>query len=171
MQAVRVWIPGGDAGTYATLDHMVRLAREARGLPIVRDTALTLTTHAADPLQQIAAIRDWLALTVEFTRDPTGVELLHSPRYLLSVLRQAGAPLRIDCDDVAVLGAALGGNLGLRARYVTVGFFSPNAPFRHVWTDLAPPHGTPWVELDITRDAQPLPVLAAVRRRKIIGVF
>jgi hypothetical protein len=171
MQVVRRWIPGGDLGTFSTLEAMAELARTARGVPIVRDTALDITRGVTDPVAQAWAIRSWLVGTVQFTRDPTGVELLHSPRYMLSVLRQAGGPIRVDCDDVAVLGAALAGNIGLRARYVAVGFFSPQAPFRHVWTELAPPPGTPWVELDITREAQPLPVLDAIRRTKIVSVF
>jgi hypothetical protein len=80
--------------------------------------------------------------------DPSGVELLHDPVLLLEDIRERGQA-RGDCDDVAVLGAALGGAMGLSARFVVVGFRGPNEPFEHVWTELY--DGTTWRELDVTR--------------------
>jgi transglutaminase-like putative cysteine protease len=177
MQVSRVWIPTGDFGTLATLGHMRRLAREAVANPLVRATAVAATdgTGGKDAFAQAMAIRNWLVRNTAFLRDPNGTELLHSPRYMLAALRTLGPPLRIDCDDVAVLGAALGGAVGLRARFVVAAFFSPSAPFRHVWTELSAPWGTVvgtrWVELDTTRSGQSLPSFNAISRIKTVEVF
>jgi hypothetical protein len=178
MHVTRLWIPNGDFGTLATVGWMRRLARSGSTDPLVRYTASAIVREVPgkDAMGQARAIRSWLSEWTQFLRDPNGTELLHSPRHLLSVLRQTRLPLRIDCDDVAVLGAALGGAVGLRARFVIVGFLSPDAPFRHVWADLAPPLGTTvgtpvWVDLDVTRSAQALPSFNAISRTRAIEVF
>lgn len=177
MHVSRFWIPTGDFGTLAILSHMRRLAREAIADPLVRNTASAIVKHVSgkDAIAQAHVLRGWLTRSTQFLRDPNGTELLHSPRYLLVALRQTRQPVRVDCDDVAVLGAALGGAIGLRARYVVVGFHSPDAPFRHVWAELAPPMGTTvgarWIELDTTRTAQTLPGFRAISRTKHVEVF
>jgi hypothetical protein len=178
MHVTRIWIPNGDFGTLATVGWMRRLARDGATVPAVRYTASAIVREVPgkDAIGQIRALRSWLSEWTQFLRDPNGAELLHSPRHLLFVLRRTRLPLRIDCDDVAVLGAALGGAVGLRARFIVAGFFSPDAPFRHVWAELAPPFGAAvgaplWVDLDTTRGAQGLPGLNAISRTRAFEVF
>jgi hypothetical protein len=172
MRAFHIWIPGGDAGTASVISWMKKLAVEGKRAPSVRQAALNITAGipGRDGLRQIHAIRNWLASTIAFTRDPEGQELLYTPQRALHILTTRGPPLRLDCDDVAMLAAALGGSVGLRSRFQVVGFLSPNAPYRHVWADLQSPTGGPWVQMDVTRTHQPLPMDAAITRRKIVRV-
>lgn len=126
--------------------------------PIVRLTASQIVGggNGMDGTEQALSIRDFLENHVEFLRDPDGVEMLHGPVWQLQQIQQNGV-VRVDCDDVAMLSAALGKAVGLRARFVVVGFDNPKAPYRHVWTELAPRNLPVWVDMDITRPAQGLP--------------
>jgi len=143
-------IPEGDEGTFTVVDRMAELVRSRVAHPVVRAAAVDLANKV--PAQhlsgQIAAVRKFLERRVPFLSDPSGVELLHDPVLLLEDIRERGQA-RGDCDDVAVLGAALGGAMGLSARFIVVGFRGPNEPFEHVWTELH--DGTAWRELDVTR--------------------
>ena len=171
MRIFEFFVPTGDAGTRATVRHMKRLVREGKVSPSVRGLALSITRGIAgrNGIAQAVAIRNWLAINIDFTRDPSGAELLYTPQRLVRILTERGPPLRIDCDDIAVLAAALGASVGLRARFQLVGF-SPNAPFRHVWTDLASPSGDRrWVQQDVSRSSQPLP-MGRIKRRWTVKV-
>lgn len=148
-----------------TLAHMRRLVLREMVHPAVRALASRLAGSAGtvDPLEQARAIRSFVADRTVFVRDPHGVELLHAPSVMVKrILTEGYAP--IDCDDVAILAAALGKAVGLRARFVVVGFGSPHAPFRHVWAELSPPRSPRWMEMDVTRPAQPLPFQMISRR-------
>lgn len=157
----RSFIPDGDAGTIATVRRMARLVITGATDPLVRDTASTVVAGVSgrEPVQQAQAIRRWLASHFQFLRDPHGAELLHSPRLLLTWVGQRGK-VQADCDDAAILGAALARAIGLKVRFVVVGFLAPSAPFRHVWAEASAssgPHAGEWVEFDVTRQAQAIP--------------
>lgn len=85
------------------------------------------------------------------------VELLNTPHELARQILDFGEA-RGDCDDAAILAAAVGQLAGLPARFHVVGFDGLDGPFRHVWTDLLTPLG--WLDMDVTRPAQgPLPAI------------
>lgn len=132
--------------------------------PLVRLTASEIVggISGQDGLEQAHAIREYLENHTEFLRDPDGVEMLHGPVWQLQQIRQNGV-VRVDCDDVAMLSAALGKAVGLRARFVVVGFGNPKAPYRHVWAELSPRNPPAWIDMDITRPAQGLPFNAIAR--------
>jgi len=142
-------IPHSHAGIEATVKHMRRLSREAATRADVQLTAANIVGGASGA-QAAYRIRDFLAGSVVFEFDPLGVELIRTPSYMLDAMHQEGIA-RGDCDDVAVLGAALGMAAGLEARYVLVGL-TPTEPFEHVYAELVTPDGP--VELDTTRPAQ-----------------
>ena len=104
-------------------------------------------------------IRAFLAAHVRFQLDPLGVELIRTPSYLLRQIEDTGRA-EGDCDDVAVLGAALGMAAGIPARYVLVGL-TPGDPFEHVYAELLTAWGP--VDLDTTRPAQMPPGVEVVR--------
>lgn len=143
---------------------MRRLAINAAVQPAVREVGarIVLGVPGMDGTLQAKVIREWIADHVEFLRDPYGVEALHEPVVMLRAILTRGV-VQVDCDDVAILAAALGRTIGLRARFVTVGFNSPTAPFRHVWTELADPRAQVWVDVDVTRPAQGLSALPISR--------
>lgn len=161
-------ISRGDEGTRQTLQKMKRLVNGSLVLPIVRGTAVNVMRPVVprDRAGQVAAVRGFLTERVQFLRDPVGVELLHSPDWLLREI-QARYYVTGDCDDVAILGAALGKAAGLKARFVAVAFYDPVAPYAHVWTDLF--DGDQWRDLDVTRKNQDL-ASKGISRRLIFPV-
>lgn len=153
-------IPNGDAGTIATLKAMARLVREDVIHPLVRELAASIIQPYAkqDTLAWCEAIRAWCASAVQFTRDPSDRELLHSPEAMIRQWRESHRILG-DCDDAAILAAALGVAVGCRARFVAVAFLDKQNPYGHVWAEIAPPTGTGdgWIECDVTRSFQNVP--------------
>lgn len=155
MHGAFVSVPTGDAGTAATLNVMRRLAIEGSAHPAVREraTGIVLGVGGNQRSLQARLIRQWVEDHTVFLRDPTHVEALHTAEAMLRQIDSRGVA-QVDCDDVAVLTAALGGAIGLKARFVVVGFQSPNAPFAHVWTELRGSQS--WVPVDPTRPVQGL---------------
>jgi len=136
---------------------MRQIVNAARVAPLVRQTAASIVRglSGVDGVRQARTIREWITEHVTFLRDPHGAEALHAPVLLLRAILTQGS-VAVDCDDVAMLSAALGKSIGLRARFVVVGFRSPQSPFRHVWADLSDPRFPVWVDMDVTRPLQGL---------------
>lgn len=151
VEALGGTIADGDEGTFQTVDRMRALVNDRCAHPVIRGLAVSIVGLGTDPARQIAAIRSWLRVHVRFLPDPDTTELLHDP-VLLAQMIDAQSVIGADCDDVAMLGAALGKAVGLAARFVVVGFFDVNAPLTHIWAELF--DGSRWVELDTTRTAQ-----------------
>ncbi|MGE0347385.1 MAG: transglutaminase family protein [Gemmatimonadales bacterium] len=144
------WIPTGSLGIELTIFRMRRLVRGALGSPLLAETAAGIVAGSGSSVEAAERIRAFLELVVEFTPDPDGSELLKSPRYMLREIQELGR-VRGDCDDVAILGAALGRAVGLPARFVLLAFVH-GAPFEHVYTELLTADG--WLELDTTKPHQ-----------------
>jgi hypothetical protein len=165
------WIPHGDAGTMATLHHMARLIRDASTEWIVRDTAqrIVSSVHPDDGPGRCEAIRAWCAGHVRFVADPAS-ETIHTPALQLAVIGRDGV-IGVDCDDVAVLAGGLGAAVGCGVRLTAVSFLDFSDSFSHVWASLLPPLGTgpDWIECDVTRPFQDVP-LDALSRVVIIPV-
>jgi hypothetical protein len=175
VQVIRHNLPGGHAGTVRTVRRMRGLAFKGQVDPDVRRLALRITDGIGgqDALAMIGVIRGWMSSHIMFTRDPRKHELLIAPRILVRSLRNPAnhGIIRVDCDDVATLGAALGGAVGLDARFVVVAYLSRNqgAP-KHVWAELSPPMVEQWMEVDTTRDFQGLPPQSAIRSKWTLNV-
>lgn len=141
----------GQAAGLDAVHRMKQLVRAEYLLPLVRETAAAIVRGTGtDSELQAARIRAWLSQHIGFLRDPLDAEGLHSPVALLTLLG-ANRFLEVDCDDVAILGAALGMAVGLRARFVLLG---REGGYEHVWTELSDPNRDEWRELDITRPYQ-----------------
>lgn len=149
-------LPPSDLGTHFTLASMRAMVHREYLSPLVRLTATDIVAGLGghDGVEQAHEIRSWLDTHTEFLRDPDGVEMLHGPVWQIQQIRSRGV-VQVDCDDVAMLAAALGKSVGLRARFVVVAF--DNGAYRHVWTELSPRSMVAWVDMDTTRPAQGLP--------------
>lgn len=158
-------LPRSDWGTYLTLTLMGARVRADMVSAEVRrlGTAIAADAGTTDGTELAVAVRGFLERRIYFLRDPDGAEMLHSPRWQATRLL-TGRDLYLDCDDVAMLAACLGKAIGLKARFIVAAFSSPNAPYRHVWTQLRSPSGGPWIECDITRPAQGLDGVTITRR-------
>lgn len=149
-------LPRGDAGARATLEVMRKIVNDSLASPTVRETAVGLVRDTAqrDRLAQARAIRRFLQDRMRFLSDPLGVELLHTPEYLLKEIGRRGI-IQADCDDAAILGAALAKNIGIPAYFRALAFWdAKRTPYQHVYTLLQTPQGV--LDLDTTRPA-PMP--------------
>lgn len=146
------WLPGGDAGIFATLAAMRHQARQAAAHPLVQQVARDAVSGAADPVTAWRGIRRWVADRTRFQFDPP-IETLYTPLDQLGRIARTGRAAG-DCDDVAMLAASLGIAAGLRARFVVTGYGAPGpaAHYQHVYTDLWTPQG--WRDVDVTRRLQ-----------------
>lgn len=151
------FLPAGALGTYLTAAKMRTMVQSEYVNPLVRLTATEIVAGIGgrDGVAQSRAIRDWCEDHIEFLRDPDRGEMLHGPCWVISQIRKNDVAY-VDCDDVAMVAAALGRSIGLRARFVIVAFGDRRAPYRHVWTELAPPNKDVWTDVDITRTAHTL---------------
>lgn len=144
---------GGDTGAIQTLSKMRAVVNAGLRDPLVIETARQIVEDSGasgrDELGKVYAIRDWMENHLSFIPDPLGVELLSTPRYLIERIQKTGM-VSGDCDDTAILAAALGKAVGLRAKFRALGFRKPGAPFRHVVTYLLA--AGQWANLDTTRN-------------------
>jgi hypothetical protein len=112
------------------------------------------------------SIAGWVADHTRFLPDPLHAEALHDPAWVVGQILTAGQ-VRLDCDDVAMLVAAMGLSIGLRARFTVIGFNFPNAPYRHVFAELADPRRPRWLAVDPTKPVQGLSQLRVTRQRSV----
>jgi transglutaminase-like putative cysteine protease len=102
-----------------------------------------------DKRSQIDAIFDWLSHRFRFVPDPIGVELLRNPADSIHQINRLGFA-QGDCDEAAMITAVLAMANGIPARFRSLAFNGPSAPYSHVVTDLAPGDGK-WYPIDITK--------------------
>ena len=157
-QTIRQFILGGDAGALQTLYRMRGIVNRSLADPLVIETARNIVENAGvlgrDQWGKYLALRQWIEEHLQFLPDPLGVELLSTPRYMLQRIRQASF-VSGDCDDGAILGAALGKVVGLAAKFRALSFVNQHRPFQHVYTLLLV-NGR-WMNLDTTRSPRTVP--------------
>lgn len=119
--------------------------------PQVIAQAQAIADGAPDAVSLASKLRAWLQLHAIFTPDPDNVELVRTPVEQLRQIAYSGT-MRGDCDDVATLGAALAKALGLRVRFVVLGFDGVGGAFQHVYAQLYDAGVKGWREFtDYTR--------------------
>lgn len=139
LQGTLSGLPRGDAGIKQTLMHMRNFVRQyKKNLPL-RELTLSIVGNLPGKAwaREAVALQRWIQQNIRYVKDIRGVETVHSPQKLL-ILRQG------DCDDQAVLLAAMLESIGHPTRFVAVGF-SPFA-FSHVFTETKIGHK--WVALE-----------------------
>lgn len=107
---------------------MSKLVREAKKLPEIRQTALSLIRRNGQK-DRVGEVRDLHAFVrdrIRYVGDVRGVETLHTPIKLLEFGQG-------DCDDKSTLLAALLESISHPTRFVAVGF-SPGR-FDHVYVE------------------------------------
>jgi len=131
---------------------MVAMVKDAMSDDVVRRAALSITESVPpDPRTGLPNRRDfdaladatykWIVQNIAYVRDPQGVELLQAPGVLLG--GRAG-----DCDDHAMLVAALLAVLGVSTRFRIVGT-QPHVP-SHVFAEYWSDRDGAWLTLDTT---------------------
>src|SRR3990172_12510042 len=128
-------IPQGDRGAYETLRIIKRIVIESmKDIPVL-DTAKRIIRVAGgkDRSAQARMVGEWMRSSLQFVRDPYGIETIHTPLFMLERIRTRGL-FEADCDDYAVLSASLAKAIGLRTKFVILGFMQKGAPWAHVYT-------------------------------------
>jgi hypothetical protein len=139
-------IPKGYLGTRKTLEHIQVLVHQGAKDFFVRQKAIDiLLEKRVSPknyLGEINALFEWVQRNVRYTKDPFRVEVLHTARRLLEL--RAG-----DCDDMAILLAAMLESIGHPTRLVITGP-DPRRPrlFSHIYLEVH--HRGDWIPLDAT---------------------
>lgn len=164
MTFLQSWIPNGPAGTAATLRLMGQLVRAGSFDVQVREMAAQAVQGAGSDHARIERLNTFLTRHTEFLPDPLLAEALVPATIAVDKIHANGL-FQGDCDDVAVVTAALGLSIGLMARFVAVSF--DGVGFAHVWTELASPQNSQWFAIDPTRPAQNLP---AIYQRMIMAI-
>jgi transglutaminase-like putative cysteine protease len=128
--------------------------------------AIISQSQERDYPASLSLIRQYVTRHFRFVRDPSQIELLRRPEYLLQRIQSRGLVCG-DCDDAAQLVATLGKAVGFPAEFHAIGF-RPGARPSHVYTVLRLPDGCP-VEFDVTRPERfrvnPPPVMCRLVRR------
>lgn len=144
-----------------TLNAMTTLVDEGVDAPAVVMIARQLAVMAGvrRPYFQALAIQAWMKRVWRYVDDPNDRDLLIAPDVLLQQFDAVGF-IAGDCDEAAIVGAALGRAIGLSAQFVVLGFASddPTQPdrFAHVFAVLLTDDGQ-HISLDVTRPAGPVP--------------
>jgi Transglutaminase-like superfamily len=135
----------GDAGTGQTLDRMRALVDVGAQLPETRQAVAAALTSALprNPQSELSALLEWVQERWHYVRDPTTVELVQTPALMLREIRLRGE-VQGDCDDAAVLFAALAESAGYPTRFVVQG--PAGDLFRHVVIEVQA--GGRWLAVD-----------------------
>lgn len=99
-----------------------------------------------DYLSEILSIRNFVAERVRYQNDPVALELVKDPQRLVEEMARHVIAVG-DCDDIALLLATMGRQLGRESEFITVGFGAPNN-FSHVFTRVKEPKTSRWIVLD-----------------------
>ena len=134
-------IPDGRAGIKATLRLMVMIARRTRAtLPIrLRAQQLVQGCPVNDRRCEAATLQAWVRDSIRYLPDIRDVETLQFPEQTLQL--QSG-----DCDDMALLLAALLESIGFATRFCAVGMNGED--YSHVLTQVLVP-GSGWMSAEV----------------------
>ena len=150
--------PDGVAHTADTVKRMAQLARDGSHTYAIRSLATKITHHVPgkDTRGELAAIYQWVRDNIRYRYDPRGLEWIQAPDR--TVQEKAG-----DCDDLAILIAALVQAIGHRTRYRTVGKTDKRQSHVHAqaWD------GSAWVDMDPVLE----PRQATTAPRADLGAF
>lgn len=142
-------IPGGLAGTDATIREIVRLVDEDLRNPRLRLIASRIVESAGvrskDRVGEIRALWSWVCHSIRFQNDPVDIETVQAP--LVTYRLRFG-----DCDDHVALLAGFALSLGIPVRYRVFGE-SPDQ-YRHIIAELY--DGLRWWSADTTEPRRPL---------------
>lgn len=119
-ESLRLTVPDGEPGTWATVDAMRAMVDDAVMFsPLVQRIASAIVASAPrrDQPQQAVELWNFIRRSIVFKKDTWRTEHLRHPDQLLTEIAQQGRTAA-DCDCVAMLGAALLRSMGMPAFFV-----------------------------------------------------
>lgn len=121
-------LPSGTRGTVKTLQAMACLVREAIKVPDFIIAARCIASRA-NPHDQRGQVKQFFDMVSKFfyVNDPVDIEMVQGAQFSLF---ESGFG---DCDDMAVILAALCGAIGIVSQFIVCGFDSGSNSYEHVW--------------------------------------
>jgi transglutaminase-like putative cysteine protease len=118
-----VEIGRGPDAIASTLLYMKKLIINSDADRIVKETAKNIVRNVnpKDHVGQVAAVVSWVRKNFKYVRDIYGVEELTAPEVILRSMAAGKNDYSSDCDDFAVLIAALLRSIGFRTRLEALG--------------------------------------------------
>jgi len=149
----QILIPSGRAGTAVVLIEMARLVRESANDGAVRRQALDLvrTVYASSYADFVWGLKNFFMRHFRFIDEPD--EMIATPASLIRAIYESGNAWG-DCDDAAVLAAALLYSLGFAVRFRAV-IEQPDGSFGHVFAEYKAPDSQVWLIFDPTVPFRP----------------
>ena len=150
-----------DLQSLTTLDDMIARVNASLDRSIVVDTARELAMNVAparDSWRQALGLRNWLGIVWRFVDDPAGKEKLRDPDEMIQEYHRLGF-ITGDCDEVAILGAAMAKAIGLEAMFTVYAWPDPASGtdfYSHVFATVLTPDGRS-LSLDVTKPAGSVP--------------
>lgn len=125
----------GAAGIVQTMGLMRSMANQAIDHPLIRQHAARATEHVprGHPKESALAIGEWVRARVRYLPDPLHQEHLTHPAKIAEAIAE-GKKVFGDCDDMAMLVAAMSKSIGLQPIFHGVG---RGEKFHHVYTEVA----------------------------------
>jgi transglutaminase-like putative cysteine protease len=138
----------GKAGALQTLREMRHLIIESIDTQKPRSVAVDLirSEFLANPLDLVEALRSWIIRHVYIVDEFE--ELLISPSIMIDQINYRGSAAG-DCDDVAMLAAAVLASAGAAVRLIAA-FPQPDGSYSHVFTRFKFPKQAEWLDFDPT---------------------
>jgi hypothetical protein len=140
-------IPGGVAGSDATVREIIRLVKADLERPELRLLATKILRSRAvankDFVSEARTLYKWVTQKIRYQRDPIEIETVQSP--MVTVQHGAG-----DCDDHVALYAGLASAVGLPVRFRAIGVVRDD--LKHIWTEVFA--GDRWWAADTTEPAR-----------------
>lgn len=138
--------PEGRAGVFHTLRVMRTLVRETRHNPAIVQCAIAAIylVPEKNEVGEVSAVFHFVRDSIRYTRDVLGVETISNP--VTTLARRVG-----DCDDKALLLAALFESIGYPTRFVVAGYQN-NRDFEHVYLQVYTDSG--WLDCDPTETGE-----------------
>jgi hypothetical protein len=138
---------------------MQRLSDQAAGDPVVQRLArmIVLGVPSHYYADESLAIGQFVKEKVRYTKDPEGYEQLQTPELLIQDIQKGVA--QGDCDDMALLTAALLKAIGHRPFFRMVRYDAQEGPYAHIYVvdyDTNPGQGEHRVVLDCILKDQPI---------------
>ena len=126
----------GINGNLDTVEVMKKMAREYSRHDLVKRLATNILHHKNIPshhyLDEAKAIGDFVKRHVRYVKDPVGTESLTAPDMMIRMMKEVGYSMG-DCDDMALLTAALLMSIGIHPRFRTVRYRGNTGNFSHIY--------------------------------------
>jgi hypothetical protein len=126
----------GILGNLDTVEVMKKMAREYSRHDLVKRLATNILHYNKIPshhyLDEARAIGQFVQKHIRYVKDPVGTESLQAPDMMIRMMKDAGYAMG-DCDDMALLIAALLMSVGIKPVFRAVKYSENSPSYNHIY--------------------------------------